>query len=138
MSLFKSLGDILGFGASLVKAGASVYSAVEARKASKRQAQYERDRASRDAEISRRETRRRVGQQRASFAAQGLMLDEEDSTGLLIGETEKFGAQDIRDILDFGNRRANNARKSGRAALIGGGLSGAGELLDGAFKHMRF
>ena len=133
--MWESLAKLFSIGSSAIRAGASIYQAREARKASKRQAEMERANASRQAEQRRHDMRRRLGVQRASFAAQGLSLD--GSPGVLLEETERFGEEDIRDILNMGNLRAKEARRRGKAAWIGGGLGAVGSLLDGGFDYYR-
>ncbi|RED52185.1 hypothetical protein [Aestuariispira insulae] len=133
-----SWGDIaklLSVGATALQAGASIYQARASRKAAKRQASYERKAAGQEAENRRRDLRRRIGLQRASFAAQGI--DLEGSPGLLIDETERYGQQDIDDILSMGEMRAGMARRRGRSAAIGGGINAAGSLLGGAFDYYK-
>jgi len=129
--MWETIGKLFGIGSALVKTGASIYQAKTARKAARRQAEYERRSAGLQAEQRRRDMRRRIGVQRANFAAQGIRLD--GSAGLLVDETERLGLQDIGNIRSMGEMRASMARKRGRAAAIGGGLSAAGSLLGGGF-----
>ena len=132
---FDDLFKLISVGSTALRAGASIYQARASRQAAKRQAAYERQSAALEADSRRREMRRRMGLQRASFAAQGIALD--GSPGLLIDETEQFGNQDIHDILSLGEMRAGLARKRGRAAGISGGFNAAGSLLDGAFDYYK-
>ena len=133
--MWESIAKILSIGSSALQAGATIYQAREARKTAKRQAAYEREAARHQADLRRADMRRRIGLQRASFAAQGIRLD--GSPGLLVAETEKFGREDADHILRLGETRAGLARRRGRNALIGGGLSAVGSLLDGGFDYYR-
>ncbi|KLN61893.1 hypothetical protein WH96_06350 [Kiloniella spongiae] len=117
----------LGATAGLLGAGGALFNGFAERKRAKKQAKMARRFAAQEAAISRRNTQRLAGQQRANFAAAGLKI--EGSPALLIEETEKLGAQEVDNILYAGNQKAKAYKRAGNNAMIGGFLN-AGSYLS--------
>ncbi|MFV1850114.1 MAG: hypothetical protein ACMZ66_05340 [Thalassospira sp.] len=127
--MFESILSGLAKAAPFLGAGAKLYAANEARRASNRQADLIREQASRDAAQRQRQNQRLLASQRARYSAAGVTL--EGTPGLVLDETDSMAAQDISDIYYFGNQSANAARRSGRAGMIGGFLDASSSLLGG-------
>ncbi len=127
-----AIGALAGIGglsstAGLLGAGGALFNGFAERKRAKKQAKMVRRFAAQEAAISRRNTQRLAGQQRANFAAAGLKI--EGSPALLIEETEKLGAQEVDNILYAGNQEAKAYKRAGRNAMIGGFLNAGGSFL---------
>ncbi|WP_417733127.1 hypothetical protein [Rosistilla oblonga] len=127
--MFESILKWASAAAPIATAGAQLYSANEARKSSKRQANLIREQTSRDVANRQRQNQRLLASQRSRYSAAGVSL--EGTPGLVLDETDALAAQDISDLYYFGNANAKAAKKSGTASLIGGSLGAAGSLFGG-------
>lgn len=127
--MFESILSAFSKAAPLLNAGARLYTANEARKASNRQAKLIREQTSRDAAQRQRQNQRLLAQQRSRYTAAGVTL--EGTPGLVLDETDSMAAQDIADLYYYGQQNSNAARRTGRARMIGGTLDAGGSLLGG-------
>jgi len=170
---------IVAVAATVVGAGISAVSSIQQGKAAKQQANYQaqiaemnqqqalknaqlstlnagyaEDAAAKKADDEARQIRAMAGAQRASLAANGLLVDEGSGAELVaatqglgaarIAETRRGGArtatgyriQAENSVLDAGaaDMRADAYRASGKAAQTAGILGAAGSIIGGASK----
>lgn len=131
---------VVGIGAS---AGGSIFSGISADKAAKEEAKLIRrqggialEESQKEAEIEAYNQRQAIGRQKLAFLANGVTL--EGSPMLVIKENRKFGQESVDAILKRGveekelaDKRADQTKKAGRAALISGGLGAVGSIFSG-------
>lgn len=127
--MFASILKWASAAAPVASAGASLYSAYEARQSSKREASRIQEQARRQADATRRDAQRLKASQRARYGAAGVTLD--GTAQDILDETDALAEKDVADILYYGGQAASSARRSGNATAIGNSLSGFGSLLGG-------
>jgi flagellar biosynthesis component FlhA len=136
--------------ASMAMGAGQIYSGMEANKAAKaqaaqieEQAQIAKAESDRAAEQKSTERRRFLAEQRMAYLASGVSL--EGTPMIVQGDTWNEFQQEIEAIrrsgaaqYGFAMKEATTARKTGRAQLVSGFLSGAGTMGMGAYKAGAF
>ncbi|MEQ9347745.1 MAG: hypothetical protein RIG26_14995 [Thalassospira sp.] len=127
--MFESILKWANAAAPIASAGASLYSAYEARQSSKREAGRIQEQARRQGDATRREAQRLKAKQRARYSAAGVTLD--GTAQEILDETDALAEKDVADILYYGGQASRDARRGGNATAIGNSLTGFGSLLGG-------
>lgn len=132
-------------GSAIIGAGSSVIGGIQQNKAAKQQAnaleeqgRIAQEEANREAQLHADDVRRFRALQTVAFTKNGVTLG--GSPLLVLDDTTRRGQEEVDSIARSGaaerrlyNQRAANTRSEGRAALIGGITSGAGQVASAAF-----